>query len=203
MIELDADVVEIARRHLGLRRSPGLKVRVGDGRAMLAGRPDGSADAVLVDAFLGAQVPRHLVTAEALADLARVAGLAAVNVVDARPFGDAAAIAAGLRGAFRHVLALGAAPVLAKRRGGNIVLAGAHRLPALERLRTRAAADRSPGARPRARGDGRVHRRRAAVARRGVISLPYGMRSISRTSPSVAHWLRPSRASGAMPRTSG
>ena len=101
-------MVELARRHLGLRRAPGLRVRVGDGRAVLAGRPDGSADAVLVDAFVGAQVPRHLVTAEALADLARVAGLAAVNVVDTRPFGGATAIAAGLRAAFGHVLALGA-----------------------------------------------------------------------------------------------
>ena len=83
-------------------------------------------------------------TADALADLARVARLAAVNVVDAKPLRDAAAIAAGLASAFPHVLALGAAPVLAKRRGGNIVLAGAHDLPALDRLRARAAADSSP-----------------------------------------------------------
>jgi spermidine synthase len=144
VIELDGDVVELARAHLGLRRARGLRVRVGDGRAVLARRPDGSADAVLVDAFVGARVPRHLVTAEALADLARVAGLAAVNVVDARAMTDAAAIAAGLRRAFGHVIALGAAPVLAKRRSGNVVLVGAHRLPPLDRLRTSAAADRSP-----------------------------------------------------------
>jgi spermidine synthase len=146
VIELDPAVVELARAHLGLRRAPGLRVRVGDGRAVLARRPDGSADAVLVDAFSGARVPRHLVTAEALADLARVARLAAVNVVDAKPLRDAAAIAAGLAAAFPHVLALGAAPVLAKRRGGNAVLAGAHDLPPLERLRARAAGDRSPAA---------------------------------------------------------
>ena len=97
VIELDGDVVEVARRHLGLRRAPGLRVRVGDGRALLARRLDGSADVVLIDAFVGACVPRHLVTAEALADLARVAGLAAVNVVDSRAMLDAAAIAAGLR----------------------------------------------------------------------------------------------------------
>ncbi len=145
VIELDGDVVELARRHLGLRRAPGLKVRVGDGRALLARRPDRSADAVLVDAFVGARVPRHLVTAEALADLARVAGLAAVNVVDSRAMADAAAIAAGLRSAFPHAIALGAAPVLAKRRSGNVVLIGAHELPPLDRLRASAAADREPG----------------------------------------------------------
>jgi spermidine synthase len=146
VIELDAGVVELARRHLGLRRSPGLRVRVGDGRALLAARPEGSADAVLVDAFAGARVPRHLVTAEALADLARVSRLAAVNVVDTRPLHDASAIAAGLGAAFPHVLALGAAAVLAKRRGGNVVLAGSHDALPLDRLRARAAADRSPGA---------------------------------------------------------
>jgi spermidine synthase len=145
VIELDGDVVELARRHLGLRRAPGLRVRVGDGRALLARRPDGSADAVMIDAFVGARVPRHLVTEEALADLARVSGLVAVNVVDARPMADAAAIAAGMRGAFAHVLALGAAPVLAKRRSGNVVLVAAHRLPPLDRVRAAAAADRSPG----------------------------------------------------------
>jgi spermidine synthase len=146
VIELDGDVVELARRHLGLRRAPGLKVRLGDGRAVLAGRPDGSVDAVLVDAFVGARVPRHLVTAEALADLARVAGLAAINVVDSRAMPDAAAIAAGLRTAFPYAFGLGAAPVLAKRRGGNVVLVGSHAPLPLDRLRASAAADRDPGA---------------------------------------------------------
>jgi protein-L-isoaspartate O-methyltransferase len=145
VIELDGDVMELARRHLGLRRAPGLRVRVGDGRAVLAGRPDGSADAVLIDAFVGARVPRHLVTAEALTDLARVARLAAVNVVDTRAMEDATAIAAGLRNAFAHVIALGAGSVLGKRRSGNAVLVGAHELLPLDRLRASAAADRSPG----------------------------------------------------------
>jgi spermidine synthase len=144
VVERDAAVVEVAREHLGLRRAPGLKVRVGDGRATLAGRPDGSADAVLIDAFEGALVPRHLVTAEALADLARVAGLAAVNVVDARAMDDAAAIGAGLEAAFPHVLALGPGPALARRRSGNVIVAGMHALPPLDRLRAALAADRSP-----------------------------------------------------------
>jgi protein-L-isoaspartate O-methyltransferase len=146
VIELDPAVVELARAHLGLRRAPGLRVRVGDGRAMLAERADGSADAVLIDAFVGAQVPRHLVTLEALRDLARVAGVVAVNVVDTRAMPGASAIAAGLDEAFPHVLALGAPPVLGKRRGGNVILVGARELPPLDRLRTAAAADRSPGA---------------------------------------------------------
>src|SRR5690242_11367641 len=84
--EVDADVLELARAHLGLRRAPGLRVRHADGRALLAAEPDGGADAIFLDAFVGARVPRHLASLEALADAARVVGprgVLAVNVVDA------------------------------------------------------------------------------------------------------------------------
>jgi predicted O-methyltransferase YrrM len=149
VLELDPDVLEMAREHLGLRRAPGLRVHVGEGRAVLAGRPDGSADAVLIDAFVGARVPRHLVTLEALADLARVvepAGFVAINMVDARPLDEAASVLAGLQAAFAHVSALAPSATLARRHGGNIVLAGAHTPLPLARLRPLAAADRSPAA---------------------------------------------------------
>jgi spermidine synthase len=147
VIEVDPAVLALARDHLGLQRAPGLRVRTGDGRAVLAGRPDGSADAVLVDAFVGARVPRHLVTAEALADMARVVsrhGVAAINVVDVRPLADAAAILAALAAAFDHVTAIAPRPLLARRRGGNLVLAGSHAPLPLSRLRASAAADPSP-----------------------------------------------------------
>ena len=149
VLEVDPAVVELARRHLGLRRVPGLRVRVGEGRTVLARRPPGSADAVLVDAFVGARVPRPLVTAEALGAFARVvapAGLVAVNVVDVPPFAEAAAIAAGLAVAFPSVFALGAAGAVARRRRGNLVLIGAQRELRLELLRARAAADPEPAA---------------------------------------------------------
>jgi spermidine synthase len=149
VIELDPAVLEMARAHLGLRRAPGLRVHAGEGRAVLAARPAGSADAVLVDAFVGARVPRRLVTAGALAELARVVapgGLAAVNVVDVRPLDAAAAIMAGLGESFPHVTAIAASPVLARRRGGNVVLVGSHAPLPLARLRARAAADPSPAA---------------------------------------------------------
>ena len=149
VVEVDPDVLAFAREHLGLRRAPGLRVRQVDGRAFLAGRRDGSADAILVDAFVGARVPRHLVTAEALADAARVVapgGALAVNVVDAPPLSDARAIAAGLLDVFAVVCALAAGPVLRGRRAGNVVLVAAHGPLPLERLRSRASADPSPAA---------------------------------------------------------
>ena len=82
--EVDADVLALAREHLGLRRAPGLHVRHAEGRAFVAGQPAGRWDAIVIDAFVGAAVPRRLITAEALADVARVAPLALVNVVDNR-----------------------------------------------------------------------------------------------------------------------
>jgi predicted O-methyltransferase YrrM len=147
VVEVDPAVLELAREHLGLRRQPGLRVRCADGRAHLAGRPDGSADVVLIDAFVGARVPRHLATAEALADAARVvapAGAIAVNVVDAPPMADVRAIGAGLRESFGTVAAVGGGPVLRGRRAGNVVLIAGHGPLPLERLRVRATADPSP-----------------------------------------------------------
>jgi predicted O-methyltransferase YrrM len=149
VIEVDPAVVEVARRHLGLRRASGLRIRVGDGRDVLSRREPSSADAVLIDAFVGARVPPHLVTEEALATFARVVaphGLVAVNVVDVPPMLEAAAIAAGLAAAFPIILGLGARGALARRRGGNAVLVGAFRSPPLQALRARAAADPVPGA---------------------------------------------------------
>ncbi|HET6506405.1 MAG TPA: fused MFS/spermidine synthase [Baekduia sp.] len=148
VVEVDEGVVAMAREHFGLRRAPGLKVRVADGRAWVAGRDDGSIDALLIDAFVGARVPRHLATREALADYARAVapgGALAINVVDSPPLDDVRAIAAGLRETFATVAAVAAGPVLRGRRQGNVVLVAGHGPLPLERLRVRGAADgRSP-----------------------------------------------------------
>ena len=140
VIEVDQRVFDVARAHLGLRRQPGLKLRVGDGRAAIAARADASADAIVVDAFVGARVPRHLVTSEALAEFARVAPLTVVNVVDTAGWPHARAIAAGLIEAYPHVAALGNRA----RRGGNVVLFGSFRAPRRRHLEHVAAADSYP-----------------------------------------------------------
>jgi hypothetical protein len=140
VFEVDQRVLEIARAHLGLRRQSGLKVRVADGRAALDARSDNSADAIVIDAFVGARVPRQLVTLEALATSARIAPLTIVNVVDSAGWRDARAIAAGLGDAYPHIGALGAG----SRRGGNVVLFGSALEPHRQRLESGAAADASP-----------------------------------------------------------
>jgi hypothetical protein len=137
--EVDPEVLALARKHLGLRRMPGLRVRVAEGRAYVALQPDGSWDAIAVDAFVAATVPRHLITAEAFADAARVAPLTLVNVLDDRAARDVRAVAAALSAAYPDVWALGG-------RGGNTIVAGAAAALGidLDRVTVRAAADRSP-----------------------------------------------------------
>ena len=135
--ELDGAVLALAREHMGLRRAPGLHVRQGDGRAYLARQPDASWDAVVIDAFLGARVPHRLVSAQALGDVARVAPLALINVVDDRAQREVQVVAAGLTTAYPHVWTLGARP-------GNTIVAGAARRLSLESIAAAAAADPSP-----------------------------------------------------------
>ena len=135
--EIDADVLALAREHMGLRRAPGLRVRHAEGRAFLAVQPSGGWDAIVIDAFVGAAVPRALITAQALTDVARVAPLALINVVDNRAARDVRAVAAGLAEAYPRVWLLGG-------RVGNTVLAGNVAPLDLRRIASAAAADPSP-----------------------------------------------------------
>jgi hypothetical protein len=135
--EADADVLELARAHMGLRRVPGLRVRHAEGRAFLTARPAARWDAVVIDAFAGAAVPQCLITAEAFAAVARVAPLALVNVVDNRSARDVRLVAAGMATAYPSAWMLGA-------RTGNSIVAGAATTQPLALIAARAAADPSP-----------------------------------------------------------
>jgi hypothetical protein len=135
--EIDPGVLEIAREHLGLRRAPGLRVRRVDGRAHVAAQPDAGWDAIVIDAYVGAAVPRRLITLQALADVRRVAPLAVINVVDNRAAQLVRRVAAGLAGAYPRVWTLGG-------RGGNTVVAGSVADLDLARIAAAAAADPSP-----------------------------------------------------------
>ena len=137
--EVDARVLALSRAHMGLRRQPGLRVRVGDGREGLRGRGEASADAVVIDAFSDMRVPRHLVTVEALDEYARVAPLTIVNVVDTAALTEARTVAAGLGEVHTDVAAL-ASP----GRRGNVLLFAANQVPDLLSIESRAAGDRSP-----------------------------------------------------------
>jgi hypothetical protein len=137
--EVDGDVLALAREHFGLRRTPRLRVRHADGRMYTAAQPDGSWDAIVIDAFEGARVPARLVSDAALRDAARVAPLTLVNVVDDRLAREVQAVSGAMGWAYPRVWTLG-------QRVGNTIVAGctASAEPDLSRVAARAAADPSP-----------------------------------------------------------
>lgn len=137
--EVDADVLALARQHLGLRRMPGLRVRQAEGRDHIAAQADGSWDAIVIDAFVGARVPARLITVEALIDAARVAPLSLINIVDDRSAREVTAAVSAMAIAYPRVWTLGKKP-------GNTIVAGSTtaREPDLARVAARAAADPSP-----------------------------------------------------------
>jgi hypothetical protein len=135
--EIDPEVLALAREQFGLRRMRGLHVRVAEGRAFVARQPPGSWDAIAIDAFVAATIPRRLITVQALAEVARVAPLALINVLDDRAAREVHMVAAGLAAAYPRVWALAG-------RGGNTVVVGVVAPLDLGRIAAVAAADSSP-----------------------------------------------------------
>ena len=110
VLEVDGDLVELARERLGLRTGPDLRVRVGDARLTLRGEPTDSADLVVGDAFGGVAVPWHLTTEEFARDIRRVLrpdGLYLLNVIDYEPRALVRAEQATLREVFENVALVG------------------------------------------------------------------------------------------------
>jgi len=139
--ESDAAVLDALATVLDLDAEPGLRVRLGDGRALLGGRPARSADVVITDAFAGPVVPAHLSTIEYQHEVRRIlraGGVHLMNVIDAPPGRAARRQAATLLDAFAEVVLIAPRAVVAGRRTGNVVLAGADRTLSLARLRARA-----------------------------------------------------------------
>ena len=71
VFEPDAELTTFVRQHLPLPKRSGIRVRHGDGRTGMATLPDGRADLIIIDAFVGAQVPAELTTVEFMTDAQR------------------------------------------------------------------------------------------------------------------------------------
>ena len=148
VLEVDAGVVELGRRELGLAEIPGVDVRIGDARTLLAALPSASADVVVGDAFGARSVPWHLATAEFAADVHRVLrhdGIYVLNVIDHDPWSLLAAEVATLAQRFPHVALLARPEQLAPDGGGNAVVVASDRPIDAAALAARAAARGEPG----------------------------------------------------------
>jgi hypothetical protein len=69
--EIDPDIIRIARNPelftFLSECAPNAPILIGDARLQIADAPDGSYDLIFVDAFIGAAIPIHLLTREAMA----------------------------------------------------------------------------------------------------------------------------------------
>lgn len=147
VLEPAEHVTERVRAELPLPRRSGIKVRPVDGCTGVAALRDDSVDVLVVDAYDEGRVPRDLLTATHLADVARVlapGGLYLLNLADRAPFALTRDVLAGLRGHFRGLMVSAEPATLRGRRDGNLlVVAGVAGVPA-EQLRRRATTSVSP-----------------------------------------------------------
>ncbi|MEA2948171.1 MAG: hypothetical protein QOI40_3501 [Alphaproteobacteria bacterium] len=102
--EIDPDIARIARdpelfNYLS-ECAPDTKVVLGDARLRIADAPDGSYDLIFVDAFIGAAIPIHLLTREAMAlyfKKLKPTGIAAMHISNLNL--ELASVVAGIAGA--------------------------------------------------------------------------------------------------------
>ncbi|GIF12198.1 fused MFS/spermidine synthase [Actinoplanes teichomyceticus] len=125
VLELDGGLVELDERRLGLVTGADLRVRVGDARVGVAGRPSAAYDLVVGDAFGHQVVPWHLATREMAADISRTLrpdGVYVQNVIDYPPDRFIRAELATVAAAFPHVALIAPEDALAGKVGSNFVI---------------------------------------------------------------------------------
>ncbi|MDQ2624751.1 MAG: fused MFS/spermidine synthase, partial [Actinomycetota bacterium] len=125
-VEIDATLAAHVRTWFDLPRSPALRIRVGDARAVLASLPSASADVVIRDVFADAHTPEHLITAEFATEAARVlrpGGVYLANCADRPPLALARSEVATVRAVFDVVTMTAEPAQLRGRRYGNVVIA--------------------------------------------------------------------------------
>lgn len=127
VLELDEEVLEIARAQLGLVTGPDLEVRTGDARLGIVDQPTDAFDLAVGDAFGGLSVPWHLTTVEMVREVERVlrdGGLYVLNVIDGGPRDLVRAELATLASVFDEVAVI----VPPGRPDGNHVLVASDRI---------------------------------------------------------------------------
>jgi SAM-dependent methyltransferase len=127
VLELDPQLVDLARDELGLRTGPRLDVVTGDARLGITGLPDDTRDVVIGDAFGGRAVPWHLTTTEFMEEIDRVlrpGGIYVLNMIDHPPLAFARAEVATLDVVFDSTAIVAPPDRLTGAVGGNFVMTG-------------------------------------------------------------------------------
>lgn len=129
VFEPDVELTDFVRAHLPLPTRSGIKVRAADGRSGLSELRDAYADLLVIDAFVGAQVPGDLTTTEFFAAARRVVGqgIVMINITDRGPFGYGRRVLAGLAHTWPELIFCAEPATLKGRRFGNVVLAASAR----------------------------------------------------------------------------
>lgn len=126
-VEIDAKLAELVREHFDIPRSPTVKIRVGEARAVTDGFHPGSRDVIIRDVFAGDTTPRPLSTVEfyraAHSSLAP-GGLYVANCGSHSDLAEAKAELAGMAEVFEHLAVIADPPMLKGRRYGNVILIG-------------------------------------------------------------------------------
>jgi len=138
--EIDAELVELGRRELGVRSGPGLRPVVGDARVLVGQLPGRSVDLVVGDAFGHLAVPWHLATREMVAQIRRVTrpgGIYVQNVIDYPPLRFVRAETATAEAEFAHVALVALPAALAEDRGANFLIVASDAPLPLDQLRDR------------------------------------------------------------------
>jgi spermidine synthase len=131
VLELDPQLLMLARDELGLTTSSELEVRTGDARLGIRQLATDSRDVVIGDAFGGLAVPWHLTTSEFVDEVQRVlrpGGIYVLNLIDHPPLAFARAEAATLTDAFADAVVIAPTARLEGTEGGNFVLAAGEEL---------------------------------------------------------------------------
>ena len=134
IVEIDPEVIHVARRYFDFRPSPRLEITIADARNYVNAVTGGKEyDIVFLDAFNSYSVPTHLTTrefTETLAEILSPDGLVAANVIDIYYLVRfLAAYLATLREVFAHVAVFPNAGFSPAQRSTFVILASRVELP--------------------------------------------------------------------------
>lgn len=127
VVELDGRLADLVREWFDLPRSPLLRIRKGEARAVIETLTESSRDLVIRDVFAGNTTPYALTTMEFTEHVRRVlapGGIYVVNCGDTRDLVGAKREAATIGDRFQYTAIIADPAMLKGRRYGNIVIAG-------------------------------------------------------------------------------